>query len=167
LKSRHSGLLRALGKQVTLVLYDRSVWPCRAGRLGYRERFPRSNCAQERSGRTDRGPAEPHGAHIPKSGAAGRPSGWRAVGRNGGPLYLRQRCTTLDPIGDATAVVAQPAGESSVSGLFRWLRLARRAKIIDGRSPPPRRRTIPSRLSLKSGADDDVGVLNRPLRECG
>src|SRR5256885_7007923 len=53
-------------KRVTLFL-RRLSWPCGAGKPGYRERFPRSNCAQERSGRTDRGPAEPQGAHIPKS----------------------------------------------------------------------------------------------------
>src|SRR6478672_11854029 len=49
-------------------------------------------------------------------GVAGRRAEWRT-------LYLRQRCTTLDPVGDATAVVAQPAGEFRERGFRRWLRL--------------------------------------------
>src|SRR5258708_3222422 len=54
-------------------------WPCGAGRPAYRERFHRHNFAQERIGRTDRGPAEPHGAYIPNSGLP-------AALRGGGPL---------------------------------------------------------------------------------
>ena len=54
LKWRRSGLLPALGNEL-LWFSRRLSWPCGAGRPGYRERFPRSNRAQERSGRTDRG----------------------------------------------------------------------------------------------------------------
>src|SRR3984885_7105458 len=64
-------------KRVTLVL-RRLSWACGAGRPGHRERFPRSNCAQEGSGHTDRGPAELHGAHIPVALRAGGPSGGAA-----------------------------------------------------------------------------------------
>src|SRR6266403_3093049 len=49
------------------VALRRLSWPCGAGRREYRECFPRLNCARERSGRTDRDPAEPRRAHIPKS----------------------------------------------------------------------------------------------------
>src|SRR5262245_49389822 len=42
-------------------------WPDDAGTPGCREGFPRPNSAQERSGRTDRRLAQPHGAHVPKS----------------------------------------------------------------------------------------------------
>src|ERR1700730_7842209 len=45
----------------------RFSWPCGLGRPGYGELFPRSSCEQRRSVRTDRGLAEPQGAHIPKS----------------------------------------------------------------------------------------------------
>src|SRR6202035_2888954 len=55
-------------KCAAFLFLRRLSWPCGAGRPGYRERFLRSNCAQERSGRTDRGPAEPYGTHIPNSG---------------------------------------------------------------------------------------------------
>src|SRR4030081_32024 len=77
LKSRRSGLRPVLGNELLWFL-RRLSWPCGAGRPGYRERFPRSKCAQERSGRTDRGPAEPHGAHIPKALRGGGPSGGAA-----------------------------------------------------------------------------------------
>src|SRR4030088_1645978 len=80
LRSRRSGLLPALGNELLWFL-RRLSWPCRAGRPGYRERFPRSHCAQERSGRTDRGPVEPHGAHIPKSAL---PVALRGGGPSGG-----------------------------------------------------------------------------------
>jgi hypothetical protein len=77
LTSRRSGLLPALGNGLLWFL-RRLSWPCGAGRPGHRDRFPRSNCAQEGSGRTDRGPAEPHGAHIPVALRGGGPSGGAA-----------------------------------------------------------------------------------------
>ena len=76
LTSRRSGLLPA--RNGLLWFLRRLSWPCGAGRPGHRERFPRSNCAQEGSGRTDRGPAEPHGAHIPVALRGGGPSGGAA-----------------------------------------------------------------------------------------
>src|SRR5205823_6795844 len=87
----------------------RLSWPCDAGRPGCRELFPRSNCAQERRGRSDQGPAEPHGAYILKRRRS--PLGVAARRTERWTLQLRQRCTTLDPLGDATPVVIQPAGE--------------------------------------------------------
>ena len=89
LTSRRSGLLPALGNRLLWFL-RRLSWPCGAGRPGYRERFPRSNCAQERSGRTDRGPAEPHGAHIPKSAMEltdSEPTGMRRARASPPPQY--------------------------------------------------------------------------------
>src|SRR4030088_3065024 len=80
LKSRRSGLLPALGNELLWSL-RRLSWSCGAGRPGCEEGFPGSNCAQERSGRTDRGPAEPHGAHFLKSAL---PVALRGGGPSGG-----------------------------------------------------------------------------------
>ena len=104
LTSRRSGLLPALGNGLLWFL-RRLNWPCGEGRPGHRERFHRSNCAQEGSGRTDRGPLEPHGAHIPVALRGGGPWGGSV------DSLIAQRCTTFDPVGDGTTVVAQPAGE--------------------------------------------------------
>src|SRR5215211_8734903 len=45
-------------------------------------------------------------------------------------LQLRQLCTTLDPVGDATAVDAHTAGECRRRSFCARLRLKCRAKII-------------------------------------
>src|ERR1700687_1068927 len=72
-------------------------------------------------------------------------------------LKLRRRCTTLDPVGDATAVAAQPAGEFREAAL-RWCRLARRAEIIDaGRHYRNADDTFQTFIERR--ADNDVGVL--------
>src|SRR5882757_8353287 len=71
-------------------------------------------------------------------------------------LQLRQRCTTLDPVGDATPVVAQPAGEFREQA-FRRLRLLRLTEIIDaGRHDRDADDTLQAFIEV--GADDDVGV---------
>src|SRR6266481_499950 len=60
------GIPAALRNELNWFL-RRLSWPCGLGRPGYGELFPRSSCEQWRSVRTDRGLAEPQGAHIPKS----------------------------------------------------------------------------------------------------
>ena len=63
---RRRGLFPALLNERIWFLRGLS-WTCGPRRPGYRERLARSNCTQRRSGRAGRGPAEPHGAYIPKS----------------------------------------------------------------------------------------------------
>ena len=72
--------------------------------------------------------------------------------------------TELDPVGQATVVVAQPDGEFR-QGVHR-LRLARRAEIVDaGRHHGDADDTV--QAVIEGGADDDIGVLVRPLPESG
>src|SRR5438552_5567975 len=71
-------------------------------------------------------------------------------------LQLRQRCTTLDPFGDATPVVVQPAGEFRKQA-FRRLRLWHYFEIIDaGRHDRDADDTF--QAFIEGRADDDVGV---------
>src|SRR5258705_9190073 len=72
-------------------------------------------------------------------------------------LRLRQRCTTLDPVGGATPVAAQPAGEFGEQA-FRRSALSRRVEIIDtGRHDRDADGTL--QACIEGSADDDVGVL--------
>jgi len=143
-------------KRVTLVSYDGSVGLVTQEGRGYRERLPRSNCTQERSGRTDRGPAEPHGAHIPKSALpvalrGGGPSGGAADSLIAGSGALRSiRSAMRRP-----SLRSLPA--SSVSELSAGC-VWRAGQDYRCRSPPPRRgRYLPG--FHRKWRDDDVGVL--------
>ena len=142
---RHAGLgLRRLS------------WPCGAGRPEYRE------CFLDRIARREDRPygSRPCGAAwraYSEFGVAGRPSGWRAVGRSGGLSNcgggeLRSIRSAMRRL----SLLSLPA--SSVSELTAGCVSCAGARL----SMPvatTETRTIPSRLSSKDRTDDDVGVL--------
>src|ERR1700730_6618420 len=106
LKSRRSGLLPALGNELLFCSCDGSVGlAAQEGRDIENVFFDQ---IAHRSGAAVRIEAlRSRMARIFRTRVSRSPFG--VAGRR--TLQLRQRCTTFDPAGDATAVVAQPAGE--------------------------------------------------------
>ena len=138
--------------------------PCGAGRPEYRERHPRLNCALERTGHTDRGPAERPCVHTPKSAMPVVLRRWRVVGRGGG----RSNCDSgalrsVRPAIRRLSLRRLPV--TSVSALSADCVCRASAFVDAGRDHRDADNAV--QAFVKGGADDDVGVLVGLFVGCG